>query len=286
MDEKLLARVLEEGKAHDVLDALSAKLSLSDLQTLLLAVYDKRVKNRTPAEVLAQYRENRFVRPATAAPDVLLAIDRIAFSSLPEGFEAIELSPVAPLGACSVVAPVSQNNIVTTIRNTEVCSDITNVLALECAERRRELLARNTGSRDRVRLASSGRVLRAQLFSGAASFAHFRLFALCTAGRDEGDRRFEISAIGEQVGFYLRFLDALVREGFRLSSVQVELLSFDESFLAVLRDSVAPALAKSHPGVECTVVDRTGGKTYYEGAGFRLYAVDGEGKRLNLADGG
>jgi hypothetical protein len=36
---------------------------------------------------------------------------------------------VTPLGTCHVVAPVSQNRVVSTVRGTEVVSDSTNVLA-------------------------------------------------------------------------------------------------------------------------------------------------------------
>ena len=55
-----------------------------------------------------------------------------------EQFEAVELSPLAPLGVCSVVGLASQNKIVSALRGTEVVSDPTNVLALECARRLRD----------------------------------------------------------------------------------------------------------------------------------------------------
>ena len=74
-------------------------------------------------------------------------MDRVAFATLPSAFSPLELSPVSPLGTNSVVATVSQNKTLTTTRGLEVVSDATNVLALECALRRRTRCGRDPGSR-------------------------------------------------------------------------------------------------------------------------------------------
>src|SRR5436305_1563893 len=84
-------------------------------------------------QYIAQYERKRFVRLSAADPRALVELDRLAFSLASPPFEPVELSPVCPLGTNSVVAPVDQNITVATIRNTEVVSDATNVLALECA---------------------------------------------------------------------------------------------------------------------------------------------------------
>jgi hypothetical protein len=55
---------------------------------------------------------------------------------LPAEVEGVELSPIAPLGTCSAVGPVSQNRIVSAMRSAEVVSDSTNALAVEAADRR------------------------------------------------------------------------------------------------------------------------------------------------------
>ena len=59
----------------------------------------------------------------------LAAFDQLAFTLATPEFEPVELSPVCPLGTSSVVAGISQHLAVTTVRNTEVVSDATNVLA-------------------------------------------------------------------------------------------------------------------------------------------------------------
>jgi hypothetical protein len=141
MKEKIIERILRTAQVPDLLEVLTQRLSQSDLQSLLLEVYRKRAQTLTPRHLLQQYEQNRFVQPATVNPKQLLEFDRLAYSVLPSSFELLELSPVCPLGTNSVVAPIDQDNAVTTIRNTEVCSDSTNALALECARRGEEAIA-------------------------------------------------------------------------------------------------------------------------------------------------
>ena len=53
-----------------------------------------------------------------------LQFDELAYQiAIKHQFEPIELSPLGPLGNCSVLATVHQNKVVTTIRNTKVMAD-------------------------------------------------------------------------------------------------------------------------------------------------------------------
>src|SRR6185503_1820337 len=121
-----------------------------------------------------------------------------------------------PLGTNSIVAPVDQDNAVATIRNTEVCSDSTNVLALECARRRRGIYKGNTHPDADTKLCASHRLLRPHLPEDPASFPHFRIFSLCTAGRDQGSYGFEVAALTEHLEFYIRLLQSAQQVGFSL----------------------------------------------------------------------
>ena len=158
---KIVERIAQETGIGNLVEALSEQLSPTDLQSLLIEVYRRRAEALKPRDLLSQYERNRFVQLAQVGPAAMIAFDRLAFKLLPPGFEAVELAPVTPLGTCSVVSTVSQNVAVPTIRNTEVCSDSTNVLALECARRRREAARSNLRSTDRVKLCTSHRLLRA-----------------------------------------------------------------------------------------------------------------------------
>jgi hypothetical protein len=116
--------------------ALAVGLAASELWSLLLGVAEQRVAQRTPAHVRQQWERDRFVCPAYIDQRTLNELDRHLLAAA-SAFEALELSPLAPLGSCSAIGLTSQNKIVTTFRGTEVVSDPTNSLALESARRLR-----------------------------------------------------------------------------------------------------------------------------------------------------
>ena len=122
----------------------------------------------------------------------------MAMSVLPEGFVELALAPHTPLGASSVLGGFSQDRVMATIGDTELVSDSTNVLALECAHRRRSLAARR--ERSPTRLAAAHRMLRPR------EGAHFGLLALCTGGRDRGLFALQTDALREQLDWHLRVL--------------------------------------------------------------------------------
>jgi hypothetical protein len=271
----------------DLLEVLTQRLSQSDLQSLLLEVYRKRAHTFTPRHLLQQYEQNRFVQPATVNPKQLLEFDRLAYSVLPSSFELLELSPVCPLGTNSVVAPVDQDNAVTTIRNTEVCSDSTNVLALECARRRRGSHGGNSHPEVDTKLCASHRLLRPHLPNDPASFPHFRIFSLCTAGRDRGSYGFEVAALSEHLEFYLRLLQSAQQAGFRLEAVRTSITVFDETRYQVLKAEVLDKLSRSYSNVEFMFnQEQKSGRGYYLGVRFQIYARDKVGTDYFIVDGG
>ncbi len=188
---------------------LSAGLSPTDLQTLLLDVARVRADRVDPARLVRRWDEDRFVAPAAADPRRLAALVAETWTRLPGEFAGVELAPVAPLGTCAAVADVDQHRIVSTVRGSEVVSDPTNVLALEAARRRR------TSAGD-VHLATHHRVLRAQRF-GPGLAAHFSLFALVSSGRDRGSRSTELDFLGRHLAAWRALLaPSLGPDGFSI----------------------------------------------------------------------
>src|SRR5262249_48596215 len=125
---------VDAGVPGDVREMLASGLPASEVWSLLLSVMESRAGRRTPVELRTQWRQDRFVQPCAIDQRMLNEIDSHLLAAAVR-FEAIELAPLAPLGVCSGVAPASQNKVVSTARGTEVVSDPTNVLALECASR-------------------------------------------------------------------------------------------------------------------------------------------------------
>jgi hypothetical protein len=276
---------------------LGQHLAPTDLQSLLLEVFRRRAAHRTPRRVLEQYEQDPFVRPAQASVDALLELDRLALAHAVPPFEAIELSPLAPLGTCSALAPVDQNRVVSTVRNTEVVSDSTNILALECALRRRAQrregrevarAQRLPGGEPWVRLCASQRLVRAQRYTQPQQRAHFRLFSLCTAGRAGRTPGFELVALAEQVAFYLRFLAALEHNGYRLAGLRVAFIPLaGEQERNRLEQQVIAPLASQVPAARLEIdPNPSTAPGYYEWVRFGIYARDAHGEEHMLADGG
>jgi hypothetical protein len=288
MPSRPLQRIVRESGVVELLDVLAERLTPTDLQSLLLEVYRRRAARQTPAGLLGQYERSRFTRPSTVDPKALVAFDQFAYALASPPFVPLDLSPVCPLGTSSVVAPVSQNVAVATIRNTEVVSDSTNVLAFECAIRRRASLRATPRTTDRVKLCASHRLLRPQQYSGPASFAHFRVFALCTAGRDEGSHRFELESLLEQLRFYLRLLMALDGIGYVTHHPRVAFTDLAGGMDPdQLRAAVLAPLAADFPHVELGFDPRrTAGRGYYQTLCFKIYGREVGGTEHDVGDGG
>lgn len=168
---------------------LARDLTGAELQSLLLEVMHQRASLRKPNEVLAQYQRDRFCWPAAVDQRTSIAMDGYLLAAAPD-FEALELSPVAPLGCCSAVALTDQNRVLSALRMTEVVSDPTNVLALECAQR---LRARPQAA---IHLATSQRVVRAQPVPNEPGYSqHFRIFILASGGRETKDHAFTVESM-------------------------------------------------------------------------------------------
>lgn len=234
----------------------------------------------TPALVLNSWSNDRFVKPSPISPLDFLAVDLLAFETA-SGFEPIELSPVCPLGTNTAVAPMSQNKVLGTIRNTEVVADSTNVMALECANRRKHFLRSDPKSSALVKLSSSHRLVRTQKFLMPNATAHFKVFSLCTAGRDSGHFGFEADGMSEHIGVWCRLLKSLGSRGFDVQNIRVVLFCED----TFLESRVSAAIKSEIAGVKLEISEQRKSK-YYPTISFKLNATNYEGVELELADGG
>lgn len=249
MPSKITRRIVGESGVPRLYSSLAEDLSASDLQSLLLEVFRFRARAGTEPDLLARYKRSQLTAPSAVSARLLNTFDRVAFQTAAE-FEAVDLSPVSPLGTAQLLGGIDQNNVLTTIRNAEVLGDSTPVLALECARRRRELANRTPSP---VRLATSHRTVRLQPFDVPGFTPHFRLFTLVSAGRDTGSSSFELQHLNEHIRFYLSLFRALNYEGFQLTSPLVEIsdLGISEGRLnaaGIGRDQVRKMVRAHIPG--------------------------------------
>jgi hypothetical protein len=274
VNEDAFKRV-ERELGSDVVERIAA-LRGADLTTLMLEIARRRTDDVGPSDVLHRYESDRFVSVGPFPPSTVADIEAALFATVPDGFEPLVLSPVAPLGAHRI-AGVDQSRVVTTVRSNEVAADPTNVLALEAAVRRRRLLREDPRSTELVRLAASQRVTRAQRFEGEGVFSHFQIFGLVTAGRDAGDLAFERDAVSEHVRFAT---DAIRRVTGTDVVVELTDLTGDgmRDVARHVRDAVRDADVRDRP-------DRERGRAYYERLCFKAYASS-SGQPFEIADGG
>lgn len=191
------------GKRKDPAFASLFALSPSEAAPVLMELAERQARRRRPIDLLRQFERGGFVSPALLDQRTSHRLDGTALEAAAE-YEAIHLSPVAPLGTCSALAPTHQDRTLSATRGTEVVSDPTNVLALECARR-----LRNEPSAH-VRLCTAHQVLRTQPVPPRPGHSsHFRLFALAEAGRGLPEDGFEVRAIAAHVGVFDRLFDGL-----------------------------------------------------------------------------
>jgi hypothetical protein len=253
------------------LAALTRTLAASRLWSLLLEVVEARAAARTPALLAEQWHRDRFVQPGLIDQRSLIEIDRHLLAAA-SAFESIELSPVAPLGVCSLLGRASQNKVLSALRGTEVVADPTNVLALECARR----LRRDPASA--VRLATSHRCVRTQQVPKVRGFsAHFRMFCLVSAGIERQNHGFVVDMVAEHLDTMIGALDRLEAHGFAFPGRRVTVLA--SAGQEGLGDRIAAAIGRpasrgvlEHP--------------YYHGVRFQIAAQSSEGVEIPLIDGG
>src|ERR1700722_17657909 len=203
--------------------ALAQGLAASELWSLLLGVAEQRAAQRSAAQIQQQWERDRFVCPAYVDQRTLNQLDGHLLA-VAAAFEALELSPLAPLGSCSAIALASQNKIVSTVRGTEVVSDPTNLLALESARRLRK------NGRQAVKLTTNHRCVRAQAVPKHAGYAaHFRLFCITSAGHERKDHGFLVESLSEHIQTHLSALNLLEQHGYDFPDRSLKILSTPES---------------------------------------------------------
>src|SRR5688572_23586260 len=254
-------------------EALTEELPASRLWSLLLDVAEARATGRRPAELLKEWGRDRVVLPAIVDQRTLVEVDGHLLSAA-SAFEAIELSPVAPLGVCAIMGHASQNKVLSALRGTELVADPTNVMALECARRLRRDAAAV------VRLATSHRCVRAQPVPKRRGLsANFRIFCLASAGLERPNHAFVVDAVAEQMTTMLHALDQLEQHGFAFPERRITVLTTENR--VALGDRIAARLGGV--AVERALLAHP---YYNQGFRFQIAARSTEGIEIPLIDGG
>ncbi|HTI11332.1 MAG TPA: hypothetical protein VL832_22320 [Puia sp.] len=258
-------------------DLLAHHLSGSELNSLLLEVFNKKLQDMTPARLLKLYQANRFVHPADSDMIDLLTLELRSLQFLRDHhFQPIELSPAAQLGTCSVVAPADQHKIISATRNTEIMADATNALALYIAD-----LKKSGNKEGLLRFCTTHRHIRTQEFKAKGHTPHFKIGCLVSSGRDTGSYQFECTSLLE----HLLTLDNLLRTVFDITSTRFKIqsrLGYDNP--DSLLEKVT-AWLKTNSRLNIITEEAPVPNNYYKGLQFKMI-VQIKGEEREMADGG
>ncbi len=283
MSATILHHILQRPGNARLVEQLSEELTGSELNTVLLEVFNRKTQALKPHDLLKAYRQNRLVQPSDLSVietrrEELTLLERFQR----HGFDALELSPVAPLGSCSVVATVDQKKVLTALRNTEVLADATNAIALYYADQKQRGAWTPGEANPWMKIGGIQRHLRTQSIARPFT-AHFRAGYLVTCGVDTGNYGFETAALTE----HLQLLATLFRDHYNVDSMSFRLLCRSgygdaEALAHAVRDHAMAVMGEA----PITVISRPEkDNRYYHGIQFKL-DIRKKGQQFEIADGG
>ena len=283
MSSLIVKKILKKIGQTELLEDL-AKLSGTELNTLLLEVFDQYTGDITPSELLKLYQLNRFVKPSDLP---VLELRRMELDILEifsrHSFRLLDLSPVAILGACSIVAPVSQKKVVSALRGTEVLSDATNSIALYISHLKKNKIWVPQKQEDKLRFGAIQRHLRSQAIRGKGLTPHFKIGCLVTSGTDSGNYAFEREAMREQMAI----MKELYQKYYKVDNLYYRFIcrngySDSRQFAHELKMHI-----NQHNPEYNIEIDSNPEKEieYYEGIQFKVL-IGVNGRTYEIADGG
>lgn len=275
----IIDRILNRLGDDQLLDRLLA-LPKSDLNSLLLNLFQRQSEATTPKEILRSYANNRFTVPSAVNPaEYHLLEANLLLTAQDMGITGVLLSPAAPLASCSAFGCVAQNNVVSALRGTEILADPTNMLATIIAEK---LKRKELTNLEPVHYCTTARVLRAQPLPDLPGFySHFGIYCMVSSGKDRGAYSCEKAMLIKHLGYYKQlFLEKYQGE---LSVVLRRRGGYSDN--DGFWESMAELIRSELPDVPLSFDLAHEDNQYYKGINFKLYLKKGS-EDMEVGDGG
>ena len=279
MPSKIVEKILERIGRPEELSVLANDLSGSELNSLLLDLFELKTNDITPPELLNLYQQNRLVKPADLpvleVKQMELDVLRILAN---HGFDPVELSPVIQLGSCSIVGPANQKKILSALRGTEVLADSTNAIALHACDLKQKLQT-HSGI---LKFANIQRQMRTQTINVKGFTPHFRVGCIVSCGEAKGRYDFEKNMLNE----HLRMMEYLFINYYKVDELSFRLLprtGYPDGFIEAIGDHIK----RENPGMQLKIDQTPQEKenNYYKGSQHKVdIAVNG--RTYEIADGG
>ncbi|GAB3910130.1 hypothetical protein GCM10028803_49320 [Larkinella knui] len=279
----IVEKILQRINRPELLPILSEELTPSELNSLLLEVFRRQTGRLSPAELLQQYQKNRFVKPADTDFMALHALEtRLLQIFETFRFKAVELSPVAPLGCCSVVATADQQKILSALRGTEVLADATNALALHVADLKKSGQWKPVSATDQLRFSAIQRHVRTPKVAIPGHTQHFKIGCLVSSGRDTGSFEFERESMAE----HLAVMTALLRDALQVDALRFKFIrrsgNADGRLLEQVKNHI---LQLRNDLVIETETTPSRENQYYKGLQYKIL-ITVRGQEYEIGDGG
>lgn len=277
--DAIVDRILRTLHDDTLLEKLLA-LPRSDLNTLLLKLFQMQAAATTPRELLKSHKSSRFTSPSALDPAAYHLLEGRLLSLAQEaGIGGVLLSPAAPAASCSAFGCVAQNNVISALRGTEILPDPTNMLALIIAE---ALTGKKIDNEEPIHYCTTARVIRAQKLPEIPGFySHFGIFCIVSSGKDKGSYSCEKAMLIKQIGYYKQlFLDkfqAKLSVSLRKRSGYPDNDGFWDRITKVIRAEL--------PDIPLSLDFEDEDNSYYKGMNFKLY-VEKNGASIEVGDGG
>mgnify|MGYP001563499739 CR=1 FL=1 len=206
---------------EDFADKFVNKLNNSDIYSLLSGLYEKRIQNIKPSQLLSTYKRDRTLGASEVDAEKLLGLVNNFVEQLKGRYKFVELSPLMPIGGSSVLNKINPSTILQTIKGTEVVADASIILALEAARMRSESVDRKDLTN--VGLATSMREVRLQRFAEPHFSSHYSSFTIATSGRDTGRFNFEKVQVKNHIEYWLDCLRGLKDSSYDIKEISVNI---------------------------------------------------------------
>ncbi|MBO9152134.1 hypothetical protein ACFOTA_07940 [Chitinophaga sp. GCM10012297] len=276
MQQEIIGRIAAACEGKNIVDALAA-LPGADFNTLLLEVFNRRAAALSAPGLLLQYKQNRFVKPADMNAVVFATLQLATLQTLERmHFSPVMLSPVSPLGSCSVFGAVSQEKVMSATRGAEVLADATNALALHIAELKQQ------GAIHEADLCAVQRHVRTQPLPSKAFTPHFTIACLTSAGMDRGSYRFECESLYKHAAAWA----AVLRGVFGITQMRLRLIAREGTADGnALLTAVSGFLAERLPEVSIEKIVNSPKNNYYTGIQFKV-VIQVKEQEWEIVDGG
>lgn len=276
--DKICKRILQKIEMQDFFDRISP-LNTADFNSILLKLFSLRTAKSSPQKVLHTFRENRFVAPSSFDPIKLhqLELELLSMASKAGATNKL-LSPVAPIGSCSAFGCVNQNKVLSAVRNVEVLSDPSNILATMLAN---DILYNQIDRTCCTHYATTARVVRGQKWEGENAYAHFGLFCIVSTAQDTGYYLCEKELLKHHLQFYTNLVQTRYhRKMMIVLKRRVGYTACDDFF-----DEMYSFIKEMFPDTPISVDLNSENNNYYKGINFKIY-MQKDNEQIEIGDGG